>query len=326
MKDLSVEKNKFVALWVETTLWGAYTVLFCICIYVLLYSKKAPGGTNKPLMATAVIMYLLCTAHVINDFVRAIVGFIDYTGRGGAKAYYQQIWDWSYVFRQSLYATNNIVADALLVYRLYIVWSRDKRVVLGPLLMLTGTAVCGYRAVWGYSQAKPGDTNHSDVIYHWGVVMFSLSLGTNVIVTCLIAWRIWWTGRVITQTLDRKHGRKYSQALAIIIESGAICSISTLITLVAYVSGTKAVDIAYDPLTQITGIVPTLIIVRVGLGISRDEGTSYYSTAFRTTTNVRGSIPLIFRAQASGMTEDTRVSLENVTHTPKEHEGTANAV
>ncbi|EEB98383.1 hypothetical protein MPER_02117 [Moniliophthora perniciosa FA553] len=70
MKDLSVEKNKFVALWVETTFWGAYTVLFCICIYVLLYSKKAPGGTNKPLMATAIIMYLLCTAHVINDFAR----------------------------------------------------------------------------------------------------------------------------------------------------------------------------------------------------------------------------------------------------------------
>ncbi|KAI3621019.1 hypothetical protein WG66_013368 [Moniliophthora roreri] len=324
MKDISVEKNKFVALWVETTFWGIYTALFCICVYVLLYLKKASRRVNKLLLSAAIIMYLLCTAHVINDFVRAMVGFIDYTNRGGAKAYFQQIWVWSYLFRHSLYVTNIMVADALLVYRLYIVWSRDKRVVLGPLLLLIGTAVCGYRTVWGYSQAKPGDTNHAIVIYHWAVLVFSLSLCTNVIVTCLIAWRIWWVGRAIAQTLDREHGRKYSQALAIIIESGAISSIATLIVLVAFVSGTKAVDIARDPLIQITGIAPTLIIVRVGLGLSED-GTSYYSTAFRT-TDVRGTIPFNFRTQASGMTEDSRASLENAAGTPKEHEGTANAV
>ncbi|EEB92629.1 hypothetical protein MPER_08832, partial [Moniliophthora perniciosa FA553] len=200
----------------------------------------------------------------------------------------------------------------------------SKKVVLGPLLLLTGTAVCGYRMVWGHSQAGPGDTNYSETIYHWGVATLSLCLCSNVVVTFLIAWRIWWVGRRIAQTLDKKHGRKYRQALAIIIESGAICSLATLITLVTYVSGTKGS--AYDPLTQITGIVPTLIIVRVGLGISSEEGTSYYSTAFQTAMGVSGSIPFNFRTQASGMTEDTRASLENATHTPKEHGGIDNAV
>ncbi|EEB92130.1 hypothetical protein MPER_09408, partial [Moniliophthora perniciosa FA553] len=103
------------------------------------------------------------------------------------------------------------------------------------------SAACGYRTVWGYSQAIPGDTNHADVIYRWAVLVFSLSLGTNVLATCLIAWRIWRIGRTVARTLDRKHGRNYSQALAIIIESGAICSVATLIVLIAFVSGTKAV-------------------------------------------------------------------------------------
>ena len=68
----------------------------------------------------------------------------------------------------------------------------------------------------------------------------------------------------------------------IIIESGMIYSACLIILLSLYLSGSFAQYIVLDGVTQVIGIVFSLIIVRVGLGLSTDAAT-YTSQAFMST-------------------------------------------
>ncbi|KAI3613259.1 hypothetical protein WG66_001450 [Moniliophthora roreri] len=305
MEDIGYTKSMLVALWVQTMFYGMNTVLYILCIYVLVQrANKRQFPINKPLIATATLIYLLCTAHVINDFGRAIVAFITYADRpGGAAAYYDELWIWTSIVREGLYCHGGgystgiaIISNSAAprsnnrkVYRLYVVSMGNLKVIIGPTIILLATTASGYRAVWGFSNTHEGQDTYNDDIFHWGVALFSLSLCLNVIVTILIggfivfndqtliepylAWYFYRYDQRISSAIGRGHGQRYRQALAIAVESGAFYSVSVLVVLVTYVTKTNGVYIAYDAVAQIMGMNPILIIVRVGLGLSNNNST-----------------------------------------------------
>lgn len=53
-----------MALWVESLAFGAFTVLYGIAIWILLYKerKRASSTPNKRLFATSTVMWLLAIA------------------------------------------------------------------------------------------------------------------------------------------------------------------------------------------------------------------------------------------------------------------------
>ncbi|KAF8634299.1 hypothetical protein AX17_004251 [Amanita inopinata Kibby_2008] len=279
MLDITLDKASLVSLWVESLLYGAYAVLFALCVHALVHNKRTPGGLNKPLLVTAVVMFTFCTVHICVGLARAISAFVGSKDKpGGALGYYAAIWLPLNIFKQALYATNNIVADGLVVYRCYVVWGFRWKVIVIPSIMLAATTLCAYLAVYNFSLIGPGQDVFATNIAQWGTALFSLSLATNVTVTMLIASRIWWIARQANTLLGKSHGRKYNNAVAIIVESGAIYSISLLILLVLYTIKSTSQYIVYDALAQIMGIVPTLIIVRVGLGVSTQDVQTYNLT------------------------------------------------
>ncbi|EEB91635.1 hypothetical protein MPER_09979, partial [Moniliophthora perniciosa FA553] len=122
---------------IETAFWGMYTVLFVMCIFIL---GKKTGRVNKTLLGTATVMYVLSTGHVTVDFVRAIIAFVEYEHAGGALAYYIRLRDWSAVVREIIFTTLCIVADALLIYRLWAVWGYKMWIAVIPtIFLLAGT-------------------------------------------------------------------------------------------------------------------------------------------------------------------------------------------
>ncbi|KAK7015486.1 hypothetical protein VNI00_019132 [Paramarasmius palmivorus] len=181
MAGLDYTKAMLVALWTETLLYGMNTVLFITCIYYVVVRNKAQ---NKPFLVTAILLYVLCTAHVINTLRRAISAF---TGSESSPvytvAYYKQLWNGSSVLHHAVYCANSAIADGLLIYRLYVLWDRRKTVIIGPTIALVAAAGCGFRSIWGFQQ---GDDIYAPDIYTWSIALFSLSLSLNVVVTCLI--------------------------------------------------------------------------------------------------------------------------------------------
>ncbi|ESK85542.1 hypothetical protein Moror_10058 [Moniliophthora roreri MCA 2997] len=212
------------------------TVLFIMCVYVLVRDGKV-AFSNKPFLVTAVIIYTLCAAQAINELSLAITAFVSYKDNpGGPTAFYHQLWRWRSVLRIVSHCTNNAVADALLVYRLYVMWNFHVKVAIGPILLLAVATACGYRAAWGLTQG--GDVYAAD-IYTWELVSFTFSLVLNIIVTSLIAERLWHFGKKTAATLGQRHSCRYNHAMVIIVESGAIYSICVFVMVITYATKTN---------------------------------------------------------------------------------------
>ncbi|KAG7091591.1 hypothetical protein E1B28_010612 [Marasmius oreades] len=285
MRNMTISKAQFIALWMETLFFGINTVLFLICLYVLLRSRG-----HKVFLGAAVVMYALCTAHVVVDFIRGIDAF--FGPEHEPMAYYTDPLMWSDLLRQALYITNILIADSLLIYRLYIIWGYTRWIVILPMLLLVGFSVSGYISAWLFTRVQPGQNVFDTSIPMCSLIGYAMSLSTNVIVTGLIAGRIWWDARRTSKFLGRPYCQKYLQAMAIVIESGAIISASLVVLVVLYSLKFNATYVT-DSIAQITGIAPTLIIVRVGMGCAvesdRDQSENFAQTELSSIRFVRNS-------------------------------------
>ncbi|KIL58664.1 hypothetical protein M378DRAFT_86165 [Amanita muscaria Koide BX008] len=245
---------------------GANFVLFGLCVYILLFVRRNAQGLNKPMLITAIAMFVVSSAHMVVGIIQVIVAFIgDSYDVDGAIKYFAQRWLPLSIARQALYAANNIIADGLLIYRCYVVWDFNWNVIILPIIMLIGTAVCFVFSLYGLSETAPGQGVFISSIDDWGITVFSVSLATNVLVTFLIASRVYWVVYRLDVPCGEEYRHKYHQAVAIIIESGSIQSAAILILLVLHSLNETSQYIMADALAQLLGIVPTLIIVRCGL-------------------------------------------------------------
>ncbi|KAJ6526930.1 hypothetical protein DFH09DRAFT_1285751 [Mycena vulgaris] len=239
-------------LWVGTLFYGIYFVLFCICIYILV--NKPRNLANTIFLVTAITLFTLATVQAV---INLILGAADIDG---IDIPYDQLG----TADMMIYVVNNIIADGLVIYRCYTIWNHNLYVVILPIIMVILTSVIG-----------------------WDVLLplnpfFALSLATNILVTALTAGRIWWICRQARAYLKTEVQKRCVSSISILIESGVIYSASVLTYLIlGAIPGTEVVqEPLLEMLAQVVGIVPTLIIVRVGMGLSVQsvEGTANTAT------------------------------------------------
>ncbi|KAJ6474149.1 hypothetical protein C8R45DRAFT_384209 [Mycena sanguinolenta] len=209
-----------------------------MCIYILLHRPR--NVANTILIITAVTLFTLSTMETIFNI---ILGAGDVDGVLSDDMYGQILFAYNMTF-----VTNNAVADTLFIYRCFVIWNRNIYVVILPIITLVVTI----------DQSLPLTP------------FYIITLGNNVLVTGLTAGRIWWIGRQARVHLNPAMQKRYGSSIAIIVESGVIYSAAILTFLILGVIPFTypAADPTVDMLAQIVGIVPTLIIVRVGLEVS----------------------------------------------------------
>ncbi|KAJ7926171.1 hypothetical protein B0H13DRAFT_1089558 [Mycena leptocephala] len=238
-------------MWIGTFFYGIYLVLFCICIYILLHRPR--NMANTILLVTAIVLFTLSTVQAI---INIILGAADIDN---IDIPYDQL----FLAMDMIYVANNVLADGLVIYRCYVIWNRNIYVIILPIIMLVVTSVFG----WDLDLPLPP--------------FFEISLATNVLVTGLTVGRIWWIYRQNCMHLTSDMRKKYFTSMAIIVESGLLYSVATMVYLIM---GTiPFTRVAQDPtatmLSQLVPIVPTLIIVRIGLGLGIERVESTGSSA-----------------------------------------------
>ncbi|KAF8212692.1 hypothetical protein K438DRAFT_1804957 [Mycena galopus ATCC 62051] len=255
----------------DILLYGVFIVLFCVAMH-LLYRRKTSGRTT--LLALTVVMALLATAqfslHIATTSLAlrllhmAITdGQLDIPPHPtGVEGLY-----WSLVFAQDVVlVTNTVLTDGLLIYRCYLVWGRPSKVfIVIPILLMLGTLATGY--VTSYDEDYE---NNSNAPYHLDPrIVFALNLFSNFVLMMLTAGRIWWVTRAQRAVFGTGFTPRYNAAIAIILESGAIycCGLVFQVIALSMQSSTDtAVYLSHGTIGQLVNIVPTLIIVRVGMG------------------------------------------------------------
>ncbi|KAI1793605.1 hypothetical protein LXA43DRAFT_196949 [Ganoderma leucocontextum] len=262
-----------MALWIESLVFGAFTILYAIAIWILLYKEKKRGNAtpNKRLFATSTFMWLLSIAHLAIDVQRADQAFVVKGGTpGGTTDFFNTLNNPTLVAKNVVYITMTLVGDTFVTYRLFMVWNRAWSIVVFPILLLLGTAVAGYGACVEIGLVEGLGIVFAANIAPWGRAFFVLSLTTNVFATILIAARIVWMNRRI-KTYRAATGLSYWDVVETLVQSAAVYSAALASLLGTYLAGSNAQYICLDLLTPLIGVVFTLIIIRVGLGDTMSE-------------------------------------------------------
>ncbi|KAJ7258296.1 hypothetical protein C8J57DRAFT_1720838 [Mycena rebaudengoi] len=120
------------AFWEFTTLLthgsqslGIYFVLFGICMYILLHRPSSRG--NTVLLVTAITLFTFSTILIVLILVLVTAEIEEL-----ASIPSDSIQNAAYI----IYAINNCIADGLLIYRCYVVWNQDWRVIVLPVMLL----------------------------------------------------------------------------------------------------------------------------------------------------------------------------------------------
>ncbi|KAJ7060139.1 hypothetical protein C8F01DRAFT_208755 [Mycena amicta] len=284
--SVDIATSTLIALFVESVLYGLFILLFALSMSVLFSKRKRSAGGTKPLIFASITMFILATIHIGIDLRRAMDSFLFHINIAPVSTV-------GYLLKSTAYAMQTIVGDSFMLYRVYLVWNGDKRVVLPLAVCLMGGVAAGIGALQSFAATKHanGDPIFLTNLHNWIVSFFSLTLFTNLTCTLLIAGRIWLINR---STAANAHvfGRGLGPAIMIIVESGAIYSFALIILLALYVQESYAQYILLDAETQIVGVVFSMIIVRVGMGLATDV-TTYANTR-------SGAVPKFRSAATSG--------------------------
>ncbi|KAJ1306000.1 hypothetical protein OPQ81_010715 [Rhizoctonia solani] len=221
-----------VGVWTETALWCIFFVLYLTCVRVLVRKRTLQTIQWIPL-CTASLLFILATFHLALQLRKVYEGLVLCANKpGGSDAYFTNLDHWL-----------NIVADGVYVTMILSSCNHtpsNTRSLHGSLRLPCSLALHQATTSWYSTRGaacKVCDYNLSSFAYH--------ELSTSVDI------------------------RPYLGGLTVVVESAAIYTTALVIYLVVYISRSNAQYILFCTLCPIIGIVPTLIIVRVGLGLTR---------------------------------------------------------
>ncbi|KAJ7022958.1 hypothetical protein C8F04DRAFT_1306995 [Mycena alexandri] len=239
---------------VQVFSYGIYLNLFILAIHTL--RRRTTEGNNILLASTWAMVFLSTTQIVLRLFKTAVeIGFVAEHMESGitVPASPPQIYESLIVAHEAVLVLNNFVTDTLFLYRCYVIWGSRRMVVMMPAILILATFVTGFVAI------SPQVSQKATVI---------LATATNLCLMILTAGRIWWIRRdAMRVAADTALLNRYTTVFAIVLESGALYFIPAILTVIVY-----QWNIPFHVLeglgAYLINIIPTLIIVRVGLGRS----------------------------------------------------------
>ncbi|OJA12826.1 hypothetical protein AZE42_04237 [Rhizopogon vesiculosus] len=266
MSGITVKAAVILAIIVESILYGISTFLFGITVWSLTYQRN-PSEVSRLMLVAACLLFILGTMHVIVDANHVWQGFIS---SGNADLFFEDVS--KNTFKNAIYGVETLVGDAIVIYRCYMVWQRIEVIII-PIIGWLAVVATGTHTVWSISQLSP--TNAGTVFLEetgkWVISFYSTALATNVLATSILALKLWLVHRR-SLGVQMTRSRVYP-ILLIIIECGALYSMSLVTMLASYLAASNSAYIVIDMIGQIIPITFCLIIIRTAM-LRLDDGTS----------------------------------------------------
>ncbi|KAK0480493.1 hypothetical protein EDD18DRAFT_1312327 [Armillaria luteobubalina] len=282
--DVPLVSANLATVAVESLLYGIFLVLDITSI-TLLFTREnsfSPGTTRtssfavmqRPMFIGAVILLVSITGHWICTVVRLFDAVVKFEGGRQALQYYADLSQTTEVVKTGFLTGSVVTGDAMIIYRLWIVWGFNYRVIVFPLGTLVGLAVCGVGITYQFAKYTPGQDVFATVAGRWITSDCVFTLLTNVYCSSMIAWYIYRTHKVSSSV----GGSKIMSVLAIFIESAAIYTQPrrtwTIFFMITYLIKTNIQFNTVDFWPEAAGIAFSLINVRIGLGWAQKSGIS----------------------------------------------------
>ncbi|KAK0442150.1 hypothetical protein EV421DRAFT_2019614 [Armillaria borealis] len=162
---------------------------------------------------------------------------------------------------------NLIIAACTIIWRCWVVWAHDWKVIILPIFFVIGEIVCGINGVNQFTVMLNNKTGTN-----WTLATMATTLGTNILCTALIVARIVYVARGHRGIMGGI--RTYRGVIEILVESAALYSITFVVLMILYSLKGNGYLYPQALVLPVTGIAPTLIILRVALGQGRPKESS----------------------------------------------------
>ncbi|KAI0773176.1 hypothetical protein BD413DRAFT_656572 [Trametes elegans] len=264
---LSLQVAGIMSTVMEAILYGYAVFMFTLAMWIMLRDRHH-RQVNYGLVGAGCALMVLATAEMGVNIARIYKGFITVGPfvRGGPEAYFEVVSDTTFVVKSIIYNIQTLILDAVVIYRTYIVWQSALIVIL-PMI-----GWCGLLAgSVGLNVALVKASTHTGDVFavqtgRWITAVYALTLGTNLSSTMLLAGRIW---TITRRSAQYRSTDIFSPVLRVIIESGAIYSMTITAALISFVIKSNGVYVILDMISPIISIVFNMLIIRMGIASDR---------------------------------------------------------
>ncbi|KAI9062691.1 hypothetical protein FKP32DRAFT_1612444 [Trametes sanguinea] len=221
--------------------YGIHLVLWGACA-LYLWKQRRRNWMMQALLGYISLLFLVETVFSIVQARTVQLVYIENRNYPGGP--------WSYFLATQSQAVNVIfyacifvttfLCDALMLWRNWVIWTAASSpgritayvVNVFPLITLTASFVMG--TLWTLQSSHPGLSMYSKQPMAYGTAYYTLSLGTNVVLTILIIMRLLAYRRALLEHLPSAHSQHYVSLISIIVESAALYSVFAVAFLVSY--------------------------------------------------------------------------------------------
>ncbi|THU95558.1 hypothetical protein K435DRAFT_966351 [Dendrothele bispora CBS 962.96] len=269
-------------------LYGIYIMVFGTCIHVL--GQKA-HGKNKVHFISTILLFSLSSLALAFSAAQICVQLPLYQLPGEVPALNEKdlsnlIYK-SFVFNTGIEVAqllSTLVAEAILIYRCYVLWNNKIAVIVVPIILsIAETGLLLFDLILVSIEdfpTKPPSPDQTPI--RLLIAFVSVCAATNLSLSCLIGSRILYLSHSSRSVFGDQLDKRYKKIVTVILESGILYSafLVTYLVLVISEAGTRLGAQALQPsVIQITGLAPTLIVVRSGLRIGKDSESSAFGSS-----------------------------------------------
>lgn len=181
---------------------------------------------------------------------------------GGVPRFIEtQVSVWYQTLASSAVITCVFMGDALLLYRLFLVYCSSFAVLALPLVAFL--AAFALAIVQVVVSGEPNGNFFGMETIRIAVSYYAISICMNIVLTILICTRLLRASKDISNALGEECARAYTSAAAILVESAAFYSASGILYLIPYGMQLQLGVLFGQIWTMMSVISPLLIILRV---------------------------------------------------------------
>ncbi|KAM6501659.1 hypothetical protein JOM56_001636 [Amanita muscaria] len=218
-----VHKEAFlVAIFVQSILYGVYVATLLHCLGWLLFTKEGWRKVNWPMLVIPMNLFALETTGLGLNFARIFVYLTgsrsqDFVQLGSANA--------------ALKHSTFLFVDLVLIFRCWVLYAQNWRVVCLPLLLWLSCLVCPFFNTNCYVPDLSFGQSQQSI---WGfllppsvVLFFGCHIASNIYATSAIIYRI-------VQATPEKRKTCGHTTRRVLAESGLLYTLSSVLSLIAH--------------------------------------------------------------------------------------------
>jgi hypothetical protein len=213
--------------------YGIAVTLFIRSVAAVSRKRRFNGKVNLPFVIPSALVFVLATVNVIGLWINIHAAFVVHAE--DTEAYLDRIRTPAKIVIQIGQVGAIILADALMVFRAFIVWDRNIFVIVIPCLTFLATFTSGVSFVT--LQHKLADVNTSvfaKSVTEWTVAFLLSSFATTIYSTSLIAYKLLGAHMNLRRHGVATSGGRTHHIIRIVVESAVVYSLNHLLYAVLY--------------------------------------------------------------------------------------------